>query len=287
MSGITIHTESPISAAKASGLTPQTATTPVQNRSNGPVEHPATTTASSTSHNGYIPAQPGSHPGPATTGFVQPFPYQPQLTPTRTSVQPGNSMPPQPQPGAVPTPFSTTATSDLPPPPKAGESLNLDRHSHEATAKPTATAITEPPQPYPYQMSIPPPTFANTGIPSGSTTSTTVTPSSSYQTILPQSPTTQPTPTHTIHSAPNQSLDHPPGYVQNPYAPDMAPSQLLAQQTNDTPTLGFQEPVRQKSVFADDDEGETLWDTAKKWAKAAGEKASEVEGEVWKRINKE
>ena len=35
----------------------------------------------------------------------------------------------------------------------------------------------------------------------------------------------------------------------------------------------------------DTSEGDGIWDTAKKWAKVAGEKASEAEREVWRRIN--
>lgn len=32
-------------------------------------------------------------------------------------------------------------------------------------------------------------------------------------------------------------------------------------------------------------EEESIWDTAKKWAFVAGEKASQAEKEVWRRIN--
>jgi len=34
-------------------------------------------------------------------------------------------------------------------------------------------------------------------------------------------------------------------------------------------------------------EDESVWDTAKKWASAAGNSLAAAEGEVWKRINKE
>ena len=32
---------------------------------------------------------------------------------------------------------------------------------------------------------------------------------------------------------------------------------------------------------------EGMWDTAKKWVQSAGEKISEAEAEVWRRINKQ
>ncbi len=75
----------------------------------------------------------------------------------------------------------------------------------------------------------------------------------------------------------------------------MPPSARLAHESAESspnkeglPGLGYGHG-RKGSVFdsgADEGEG-GIWDTAKKWAVMAGEKASEVEGEVWKRINKE
>ncbi|KAI9717782.1 MAG: hypothetical protein M1812_004511 [Candelaria pacifica] len=324
MTGVPIHTDSPINPAKAEGVTPQTATPRTQGTyPTAPVPNPApaTTTASATSSNGYTPARPGAPSMPAPTGSTQRSAHAPQPSPTRTTAV-ENEGPPPPQPGAFPTPSvgaSEVRRPSIPPPPKASETPKASLQANP----PTATSVSTPkkPQPYPPQMTIPPPTFANSAQPLGSATSssTNTSPSRSHPISLPtpfseQSPTFQqrPTPTSTTSTnftsplentntsptAPHsrQSLDHPPGYQQNPYAPDMPPSARLAQESAESspnkerlPGLGYGHG-RKGSVLdtGTEDNGEGgIWDTAKKWAVMAGEKASEVEGEVWRRINKE
>ena len=43
--------------------------------------------------------------------------------------------------------------------------------------------------------------------------------------------------------------------------------------------------ARNESTAGDEDDG--VWDTAKKWAVAAGEGLAAAENEVWRRINKD
>ena len=151
MTGIPVYTSSPINAAKAQGVTSQTAE---------PVPYtpaPPTTTASTLSS--YPPAQPGAAamPAPTSTASQRFTPLQP--TPTTKS---GLEGPPAPQPGAVPT----LPKSYIPPPPKVGENYQ------------------PPPQPYPAQMAIPPPTMP-VGAPPTSTTSTSTAPSFAHPVALP------------------------------------------------------------------------------------------------------
>lgn len=184
MSGIPVYTESPINAAKASGVTPKTAA-PLSSEE-GPTKPsyaPATTTAIPSST--YPSAQPGAaafFSGPAPTGSVSQR-YSPvHLTPT-TAHQPEG--PPAPQPGAFPTP-EQNLKSALPPPPKAGENFQ----------PPPQTM----PQPYPPQMAIPPPTNSYAAQPPSSSTITANT--TTHTTYLPSLQD---------YEAPRRSLEHPPG----------------------------------------------------------------------------
>lgn len=117
MAPIKIYSNAPITAAKADGVTPKTATP-----DDGLTDGQDTQTAPR--HHGlpeYVPAYP---------------------TPTRTT-NTANYGPPPPQPGAVPHLPAATATSNLPPPPRASSS---------SAQQPPFPGITQPPQ-----MSIPPP----------------------------------------------------------------------------------------------------------------------------------
>ncbi|KAI4870804.1 hypothetical protein F4820DRAFT_402005 [Hypoxylon rubiginosum] len=129
MAPIPVYTNSPIVAAKASGITPQTDQPPS-------VSKPAKTTASSTSPNpaSYPSAQPGAAPSlPTPTATAQAYSYD---------------GPPPPQPGATPVSSRAVSTS-IPPPPKAGEKYQ----------PPQQTPAPQPlSMPYPQQMSIPAPT---------------------------------------------------------------------------------------------------------------------------------
>ena len=98
-----------------------------------------------------------------------------------------------------------------------------------------------------------------------------------------------------------RSLEHPPGYVQNPYAGGATPQQQFANEQSGNNTLysGYSSDLSTSkgqaggSSFASgilggeggDQEG--VWATMGKWAKGIGSRVGEVEGEVWKRINGE
>ena len=145
-------------------------------------------------------------------------------------------------------------------------------------------------RPYPPQLSFEAPSAARR---TGQSTMTSTNPSSNYPTSLPPS---HYIPTNAAEadsaSAPRRSLEHPPGYVQNPYAADLTPTQRLGQHSNQSSTMGYTGPSGMSAgassggIFNAED-GDSIWDTARKWAKVAGEKASEAEKEVWRRINNE
>jgi hypothetical protein len=248
MSGIPIYTRSPISPSKASGITRQTAEPGTQTVPVAPNTVPATTTTSSSTIS-YPPAQPG-----AANHYT---PVQPTPT-TKTD----NDDPPRPQPGAVPSP---SRKSPIPPPPKAGE-------SYPPTQRTAAPAPSSMPKPYSPQMWIPPPTAAVVDRPPSSSTTTTTAPSSRYPVPLPTSE----------YGAPRRSLEHPPGYYQNVYASELTNEQRRAQEANNSSGLGG---------YGSSDKGngmdaESLWNTAKQWVTVAGDKISETEAEIWRRINK-
>ena len=250
MSGIPIYTQSPINASKASGVTPQTAT-PQEQNSRNPI--PATATSTSTSTSAYPPAQPGAVPFPRPT--ATPNAQVPPLLPTPTT-QVKDEGPPPPQPGAVPTPASRTT---IDPPPKAGEKYRPQE---------TGTPAAPPARGQPYQMGIPPPT-QHRAQPQGSSTSATNTAFASYPVAIPSAEI----------GAPRRSHEHPPNYQQNVYASELTSDQRNAQEAN---TSGIGAPDTSESVG-----GMDFLNTAKKWAQHAGEKISEAEAEVWRRINKE
>jgi hypothetical protein len=247
MSGIPIYTASPINASKASGVTPQTAALQAQPPSRNTA--PATTT--STSSSSYPPAQPGavSYPGPTPAPQVA---HVSPLRPTPTT-RVENKGPPPPQPGNVPTPLDR---KNIPPPPKAGET-----YRPQETGTPVAVPPTTGQQPY--QMGIPPPTQG--AQPLRSSTNTTTTASASYPVA--------------VSSEPRRSLEHPLGYQQNVYASEQTSDQRRAQEANMS-RIGALDTSENVG-------GIDLLNTAKKWAQQAGEKISEAEAEVWRRINKE
>ncbi len=250
MSGIQIHSEDPISPAKAAALPTSASSQPAA--------------PSTTASDGYPPAR---------SGAAAP-------TPTRTTDLTGSG-PPAPQPGAIPAPPppATTAKATLPPPPKVGEKPLPAGYYAPTQATPTAT---QPPLPQssPPQLSQPPANTASHGIPPSSTTSTLTRPSFPIPAPLNTFPTSNST-----ESSGRVSLEHPPNYVQNPFASDMAPDQRFATQQQEQmnrssagSVLGYSENSR--PVF----EEESSWDV-KKWAKDAGKQLSKVEGQIWESIN--
>jgi hypothetical protein len=278
MSGIPVYTQSPINAAKADGITPQTAApapTPATQR--GPNATTATTTAVPSTVAPYPAAQPGAPAMPAPTAAAQRYvPIQPTPT-TRT----GDEGPAAPQPGAFPT-ASNTMRNNLPPPPKAGEKFQ---------PPPSQTATQ---QPYPPQMSIPPPTTIYGAQPPSSSTSSSTAATVSYPVSLPSD----------SYGAPRRSLEHPPGkwvpldnrhaganirsflgYAQNPYASNFSADQRRAQDAHPMSGTSSYETEKPSTVGAFGVDAEGVWNTAKSWASTAGKKLSEAEQEVWKRVN--
>jgi len=235
-------------AAKAPEATSQPQATQVESTAPRSTA-PTATTASSTST--YPQARPGAsipEPTPAPQ-------YAPILQPTPTTKY--DAGPPAPQPGAVPI-----APGHLPQPPKG---------SHQSPQRTAAPIASTQPQPYPPQMSIPPPTSASGAQPPSSSTSTTATASSSYPVNIPGA------------GAPRQSLEHPPGYQQNVFASDLPSEHHRVQDAANRSNLGGYDSS-ETGIGID---GEKIWNTVKKYAQTAGEKISDAESEVWRRINKE
>jgi hypothetical protein len=76
-------------------------------------------------------------------------------------------------------------------------------------------------------------------------------------------------------------------YVQNPYASNFSAQQRRAQDIQDTVNLGSYDPDKPSTTAAFGVDPEGVWNTAKAWTSTAGKKLSEVESEVWKRVNGE
>ena len=249
-----------MSPTKASGIGPQTSY-------NANTTSPARTTAAAC----YSPARPGA------------------VAPTSTSTvasATGNG-PPPPQPGAVPTPEPpmTTAKPSLPPPPKAGERSRPPEYYAPVHSTPLQL------QTHPPQMSQPSMGSGSNGLPPGSTTSTTTDPS--FPASAP--PTSLPVSTETSARA---SLEHPPGYLQNPYASDLTPDQRFATTLQEKenlsdglPSLGYNDNVRRRANSGLDDE--SVWDAAKKWGtdgmkwgKEKGKQLGDLHEQVWDSIGR-
>ncbi|KAJ9161511.1 hypothetical protein NKR19_g2196 [Coniochaeta hoffmannii] len=252
MPPIPIYTKSPINAAKADGVTPQTA-----EASENKVEkqQPPTTTATSAQQQsgGYPAAQPGAVPPlpavtPAPATSQQYAPIQP--TPT-TSL--GYQGPPPPQPGAAPVaPGAASQTPASAPPPATGtQPARLP-----GQGPPPATST------YPPQMSVPPPTVAHA---QRGTSSTAF--------AVP-------------YGAGQADPSHPPGYQQNINADQFTSSQREGYHTAMHSSSGWG-AGGEGGGGGDGGEGEEgVWGAARKWAQAAGDKLSAAESEVWRRINK-
>ena len=246
-----MHTQEPISPAKASGVSLQTADRPVGN-----VSQTASTTT--TAFYGYPSAKPGA------------------AVPTPTATLKSTYGPPAPQPGTAPAPAASTtiAKPSLPPPPKAGEKpMPLEYY---APVHPTPTTV----PPYPPQMAQSPLGSYPSGVPPGSTTFFA-------EPLFPHPAAPITLPAASAGSPARASLEHPPGYIQNPYASDMTPAQRLAaaQQENDSntsPSLGFTDNAKSNAGFVEE---ESAWSMASKWAKKKGEQASELHGQVWEKID--
>lgn len=269
MPAIPIYSQSPISAAKPDGTTPQTAAAAGQ-----PVDSKQfTPTQTSPSSVPYPAAQPGvSIPGPTAVPSQR---YAPALQPTPTTSQPISNGPPPPQPGGVPVlpGSSPPAKSTLPPPPKVGET-----YQPPAPAPAQAPAVTAAPRYPPPQMGIPPPNVPTTA--SRGATST-ANPTLGARSAHAPVPLGQPQP---VGGSSGAGLNHPPGYQQAVNAGEFDAQQRAAQFGNNS-SSGYGQGGNQS--YGEGEDGEGYWDAAMKFAKTAGDKLSAAETEVWKRINKE
>ena len=258
MSGVKLHLQDPINPAKAGGITPRTQ----RSLDGGASQHmPSTTNASS---RGYPTTRPEA--------------AQPALPSATASTS--NSPPPlQPAAISVTQPPMTTAKPSIPPPPKANEKQQPD------TSEATAYSLFAKPQPYPPQMSQPPLNHAPNGLPAASTTSTTTVPSFQSATA----------PTNLLVSAESstqQCHEHPPGYVQNPYASEMTPDQRLVTEQQEIqarskmlPSLGYSDNSKQQSKgeFADD---HSVIEAALEWGKQKGKQLSDMHDKMWDNIGR-
>ncbi|KJZ72931.1 hypothetical protein HIM_07694 [Hirsutella minnesotensis 3608] len=258
MPAIPVYTASPINASEASGVTPQTQDKQqAQGNAEKQADVASTTTSAPGAPQSAWTAQPGAGISlPVQTSMPQPglnFPSQPNPAPSRVE----SLTPPAPQPGAVPMPPGKGAS--LPPPPKAGETPAAGQ------SQPPPMTMTAPPS-MPPQLSYqaPTPTQPIQGR-SSTTTSLPPPPGGQYPAPLPG-------------NNPNAGYAAPAGYQQDAgasgYGQYPTPSHNLS---------GSQDPNNWSS--SGEEQG-GVWDTARKWAQAAGESLAAAEGEVWKRINK-
>ncbi|CAK7268619.1 hypothetical protein SEPCBS57363_003185 [Sporothrix epigloea] len=291
MAPIPIYSQSPISAAKPSGITPQTEGI-AQNDNRAQQETP-TKTRPLVAGAGPPPPQPGAVPSLAKPTGAGQNSYAPPLPATTTR----SYSPAPPQPGAAavppstagaypyykqtPPPATTTAAAVLPPPPRVGETLA----STGILDRPTAPATTTMPP----QMGMPP--LAASPYPA--TTRGTATYNQS------DSPGTLQTQGYAQGLATNEQqqtgFDHPPGYIQNTFATELTSSRRganvassgLSSYHNSRNNVIDNGSYNSGATFGDGEESEGIWDAAKKLAWSAGERLSAAETEVWKLINKE
>ncbi|KAI5274521.1 hypothetical protein E4T47_02483 [Aureobasidium subglaciale] len=233
MPPIPIYADAPIAAAKADGVTPQTAPPPTRT-----TDLPATTTSSGSS---YPAAQPGAVAGPAPTGSVS-RPAPPPTSTVTTSLQ--TDGPPPPQPGAVPMPSSTTRTNAYDP---------------NSPAAPRA-------QPMPQQLSIPPPTTS--ALATHSTAAASPTSPTRRPVTLPMGSVSP-----TMHSRPQSISTHPPGYQQNPYAAELTSAQRASLEAAEAAERGRKSGRNSISEWIageDDGFGSPTTGTAKAWGTVKG-----------------
>lgn len=314
-------------------------------RSPSPYTPATTTAAAPTSTSAYMPAQPAAAPAartsyiPAeptsTSTLPTPTQSQPQPTPTTSLPTMTSSSSPAPQPGALPAPFVPKSRTpspgrSIPPPPKAGEKVQPPSYY---SPTPTPTYFSSP-QPFPPQMSFPPTTDPRAaGVPPAGVTSSAQQANGGYSyangningLLSPQSarlPYGQPQQPgqHSAYASPAQtpltatgpgdissrrSFEHPPGYVQNPYAADMTPDQRFATaHSPGSPSLGWNAtgPAKSPGILGTGVSApvgglggilnggggsgdESVWGMVGGWVKGVGKKVGEVEESVWKKIN--
>ncbi|PHH72888.1 hypothetical protein CDD80_4195 [Ophiocordyceps camponoti-rufipedis] len=189
----------------------------------------------------------------AQPGAVPALPTATGVPPPATAVAIPSRVEPEspagPQPGAVPVP------PGLPPPPKAGE---------------TAAAVKQHPQ-APPQTSTPP----------------RLPPQLSYQ--APPMPLPIQGRSSTASMAPGPHM-YPPsagGYASPMgYQQGTQPAYSGSGHPPQQQPYGFPNSTSMSLHAEGDAEAPGVWDTARRWASAAGESLAAAESEVWKRINK-
>ncbi|KAF9636828.1 hypothetical protein BFW01_g7724 [Lasiodiplodia theobromae] len=232
MPPIPIYSDAPIkppaAAAKAEGITPQTAA------ANGH-QQPAPTRTTATTTAAFDPsAPPPPQPGAAPV-------------PPPTSQFSASSSPPRPQPGAAPVPAPTGSSS-----------------SNNSTVTKTVTETVT-------TLSGPPPQF---GIPApgANAAATRSTDASLPQNSANNGPTTinfgavDGGATRARGSS-TASLEHPPGYVQNPYVDGTA----------------AQRAAMEDAAAREREEG-GMWGTVKGFAASVGQQLKKADQEAWKLV---
>ncbi|KAH8673744.1 hypothetical protein BX600DRAFT_508983 [Xylariales sp. PMI_506] len=227
---------------------------PIPTYSNSPVAAKGAGTTPQTEAQS-SPEQPASAAAAATA-----------TTPAKTLARPGAApflpaVTPTSRISATYIPPTATAGNEPPPPEPGAFPLPSSARSHlppppkvgekfippEATSGPESGSM-----PYPRQMGIPPPTATY--------------PAQYHGMSITAVSTSE-------HGG--EGLEHPPGYHQDTHASELDRFQRSAMERRE---YDFQSPP---------EEGEGIWDTAKKWAQSTGEKLAAAETEVWKRINKD
>ncbi|GME25247.1 uncharacterized protein LTHEOB_12682 [Neofusicoccum parvum] len=213
------------------------------------------------------PQTAATKPDGTTPQTAQPPQQQPQPTPTRTTATTTaaafdpSSAPPPPQPGAVPMP----PTQNHSPP------ANPSSHASPAPPQPGAAPVPAPtgsaPRPTvtknvvetvttgpPPQFAIPPPTLN-----AGATHSTTIHLGGADGGVAAGG---------RARGSSSASLEHPPGYVQNPYAADGTAAQRAAL-----------EDARER-----DRAEEGVWGGIKAVAGKVGESLKKADQEAWRLV---
>lgn len=162
---------------------------------------------------------------------------------------------------------SATSTDQYAPQPGSGPSLPVQTGAPQSLSS-TYSVQPTPTQPLPSQSGGPPAPQPGAGIPPPPKAGETL--QTSHQPAAPRTSYPAPEPSPYPASAPSgapvgagDTYSHPPGYHQN--------------DTN------FHSMHDQGPVDEDDD---SVWGTAKKWATAAGNSLAEAENEVWRRFTK-
>ena len=326
MAGVQIFTKSPINPAVqapgAAGVT--NVSSPANHREPQPVSASSSPSSSTYNASQTIPAGPLSSTSWTVKPVISPRPgpnskstYTPQTASAAAEHSSSVLFSSPPRPRHLPSPMPSKSRSPsparhIPPPPKVGEKMQPASYY---SPTPTPTQVFQPP----YQIGTN--LVSDKGPGADAWASNTLHTRSndllspySNGLIAPQESYKEPTQTPTTAGASRQSLEHPPGYVQNPYAADMTPEQRFTTQHGvNSLTLGYNDnstgiggsktptgafsgmsgtvgPSASGSGILDgngNDNDRNVLTVAGGWLKVAGKKMSEVEGEVWRRINGE